>query len=91
MDHSYLPEKPVVKHRITPREMAHVIAALRVFGRWQETTACDSFGPRHCPTVRDRLKGLDPMTLDEIETLIGRLDGSWTGRGLRTWDAFRYL
>jgi len=26
------------------------------------------------------------MTLDELETLIGRLDGSWTSRGLRPWN-----
>ena len=31
------------------------------------------------------------MTLDELETLIGRLDGTWTKKGLRTWDALRYL
>ena len=30
-------------------------------------------------------------TLDELETLIGRLDGSWTGRGLRPWEPFKNL
>jgi hypothetical protein len=42
--------------------------------------------------VADRFKQADvlPMTLDELETLIGRLDGSLKA-GRRPWNPLRYL
>jgi hypothetical protein len=74
--------------RLNARELAHIIAALRFFGRAAEISLVH---PRETPFVKARLRDVSPMTLDEIETLIGRLDDSWTSRGLRTWDASRYL
>jgi hypothetical protein len=79
------------KHKLTPRETAQVCAALRTWGRWLENAvARDEILPHMNPLVQARFKDHPPMTLDEIETLIGRLDGSWTGRGLRRWDALRF-
>jgi hypothetical protein len=78
--------------------MVQIIAALRFWGRAVETSQVH---PKDHPMVAGRFRKLDssgnviertlPMTRDEIETLIGRLDGTWTGRGLRWWDGFKYL
>jgi hypothetical protein len=78
------------KHKLTPREIVNIIAALRYFGRAAEMS--DTTPWMH-PMVRARFtkSGHLPLTLDEIETLIGRMDGSWTERGLRRWDGSRYL
>jgi hypothetical protein len=77
--------------------MIQVIAALRYWGRAMEMGSM----PRLHPMVAGRFRKLDcsgsileetlPLTLDEIETLIGRLDGTFVGRGLRTWDGGKYL
>jgi hypothetical protein len=77
-----------VKHKLTRREVVQICAALRLFGRCRET---GNFEPSHSPILRDRFKHELPLSNDELETLIGHLDGSWTGRGLRRWDALRYL
>jgi hypothetical protein len=86
-----------VKHKITPREVVQIIAALRFWGRAAETSGSH---PKDHPLVAGRFHrwvqrtqtyaDTLPMTNDEIETLIGRLDGTWD-RGLRTWDAGKYL
>jgi len=73
---------------LTARETAQVIASLRLWGRWAEI---EQTHPSEHPMVKDRFKKHLPMTQDEIETLIGRLDGSWTGRGLRTWNPWKFL
>jgi hypothetical protein len=75
-------------HRLTPREKTQVIAALRLWGRWAETGLVH---PKDHPMVKDRFREHLPMTLDEIETLIGRLEDSWRGRGLRTWNPWMHL
>ena len=75
-------------HKLTPREITQVTTALRFWGRCAET----SLGhPKDHPMIKARFKDHLPLTLDEIETLIGRLDGSWTNRGLRTWNPWIYL
>ena len=86
------------KHKLTPREMIQVIAALRYWGRAAETSTVH---PSDHPMIRQRFQLRDtqsqyvtnvpPLTLDELETLIGRLDGSWTSRGLRTWNPWVHL
>jgi hypothetical protein len=79
-------------HKLTPRELVQVVAALRYWGRVSENAGTNFMShPCNHPMVKARFKFFPPMTLDEIETLIGQLDGSWTKRGLRTWDGFRYL
>jgi hypothetical protein len=79
-----------VKHRLTPREIAQVCAALRSWGRQVEVGA-GLYHPSDHTIVAGRFsKDCLPLTLDELETLIGRLDGTWTGRGLRTWDGWRH-
>lgn len=75
-------------HKLTARETVQVIAALRLFGRCRETS---NFEPSHHSMVRARFQEHLPLSNDELETLIGRLDGSWTGRGMRRWDALRFL
>lgn len=75
-------------HKLTKRETIQVIAALRYWGRAAESGLTH---PKEHPMVKARLRGVLPMTNDEIETLIGKLDGSWGSRGLRTWDPARYL
>ena len=77
------------KHRLTARETIQVIAALRYWGRAMEGDA----QPERHPMVARRFSnaGVLPLTLDEIETLIGRLDGTWTSRGLRVFDGWKYL
>lgn len=87
-----------MKHRLTPREIIQVIAALRFWGRAAETSQVH---PKDHPMVARRFHQwvqktqtyVDnlPLTLDEIETLIGRLDGSHTGRGFRPWNPFKHL
>jgi hypothetical protein len=74
------------KGKLEPREVAQVCAALRLFGRMLE----NGTDPALNPMVARRF-GPDclPMDRDEIDTLIGRLDGTWTARGLRPWDAWR--
>jgi hypothetical protein len=83
----------VRRHKLTPRENVHVIAALRLFGRLIENTPVGGTLPHYNPMVAARMKAADvlPMTLDEIETLIGRLDGTFKTKGLRPWEPFRYL
>ena len=78
------------KHKLTPREIVQVIASLRYWGRAAEMSLVH---PAEHPMVKARFtKGRQlPLTLDELETLIGRLDGSWVERGLRRWDPSRYL
>ena len=75
-------------HKLTARETVQVIASLRLWGRIREAGTME---PSHHPMVRARFQGNLPLSLDELETLIGRLDGSWTSRGMRRWDALRYL
>ena len=85
-------------HRLTPREKVQVIASLRYWGRAAEIGVSH---PSKHPMIAARFHSVHPttqkvtdilpLTLDELETLIGHLDGTWTGRGLRTWDGFRYL
>lgn len=74
--------------RLTPREIAQIVAALRFWGRTMET---GRMLPHSHPLVAGRFKGILPMTLDEIETLIGRLDGQLTRRRRRTWNPTKYL
>jgi hypothetical protein len=81
---------------LTPREIVQVVAALRYWGRAAETSLVHpSQHPmvqsRFQKMVRDRVVRIAPFTLDEIETLIGRLDGTFTDRGLRTWNPQKYL
>ena len=71
--------------KLNPREIAQVCAALRLMGRMQENGSL----PYANPMVVKRFELHLPLALDEIETLIGRLDGTWTARGLRPWDAWR--
>lgn len=78
-------------HKLTDREKVQVIAALRYFGRAAETCTAINTHPSVHPMVASRFKDYLPLTLDELETLIGQLDGTWTGRGLRTWDGAKYL
>jgi hypothetical protein len=78
------------KHKLTPREIVQIIAALRYWGRAAEMSLVH---PAEHPMVKARIaksKQL-PLTLDELETLIGRLDGSWAERGLRRWAPDKYL
>ena len=73
------------KGKLEPREVAQVCAALRLWGRMLENGS----RPHVNPMVTRRFVLHGPMVLDEIETLIGRLDGTWTSKGLRPWDAWR--
>jgi hypothetical protein len=77
-------------HKLTPREIVQVICSLRYWGRAAEMSLVH---PKDHPMVKARFArgGTLPLTLDELETLIGRLDGSWLERGLRRWDGARYL
>ena len=75
--------------RPNPRELAQIQAALRFWGRTMET-AGSGFYPHQHPLCQRRFKDHLPMTLDEIETLIGRLDGQITRRQRREWDAVKY-
>jgi hypothetical protein len=74
--------------KLKPREIVQIVAALRFWGRAAETSLVHPF--KH-PMCKARFKDHKPMTLDEIETLIGRLDGSWMGRGLRPWEPLKWL
>jgi hypothetical protein len=75
-------------HKMNRREIVQCIAALRFWGRAAEQRVF----PELHPMVKARFSdNCLPMTLDEIETLIGRLDGSHTGRGLRPWDPRKFL
>ena len=80
---------PVLPHILTPRETVQVIADLRVWGRWAETSTAGNHPYVH-PLVAGRFKKHLPMALDEIETLIGKLDKTWAGPGLRSWNAWKY-
>lgn len=75
-------------HHLTDRQRAQIIAALRYWGRAAETSLVH---PKDHPLVAARFRGVLPLTLDEIETLIGRLDGSWGRRGLRRWEPLKFL
>ena len=76
--------------KLTPREIAQVCAALRLYGRLLENEMARGGDLPHVnPMVSRRFVGQLPMPLDEIDTLIGRLDGTWTAKGLRPWDAWR--
>ena len=72
--------------KLTPREVAQVCAALRLWGRMQENSG---FPYLNSMVIKRFTQDCTPMVLDEIETLIGRLDGTWTSKGLRPWDAWR--
>lgn len=78
------------RHRLTAREIVQIIAALRYWGRAAEMSLVH---PAEHPMVKARFAKSRqlPLTLDEIETLIGRLDGSWSERGLRRWAPDKYL
>lgn len=78
----------MVRYTPNARQRAQIIAALRYWGRAAEISLVH---PKDHPMCKARFKGLAPLTLDELETLIGRLDGSWAERGLRKWDPARYL
>ena len=75
--------------RLNPREHAQVAAALRFWGRTMETSGT-GFLPHQHPLCQRRFKEHLPMTLDEIETLIGRLDGQITRRKRRIWSPEKY-
>jgi hypothetical protein len=96
-NHLLAGESRMTKYRLSFRELTQVIASLRYWGRVAETSADH---PSTHPMIAARfrankrneaVKVIPPLTLDELETLIGRLDGTWTGRGLRTWNPWRYL
>jgi hypothetical protein len=78
------------KHKLAPREIVQVIASLRYWGRAAEMSLVH---PAEHPMVKARFAKARvlPLTLDELETLIGRLDGSWVERGLRRWAPDKYL
>lgn len=73
------------------RDIAQVCAALRLYGQWQVSQEAMGLSPMDHPLVADRFTEARclPMTLDEIETLIGRIEGTWTGRGLKPWNPIR--
>jgi len=73
--------------RLTPREHVQVAAALRFWGRTMETGRCV---PHEHPLCQSRFQEHLPMTLNEIETLIGRLDGQISRRKRREWNPMRY-
>jgi len=84
-------------HKLTTREMIQVVAALRYWGRAAETNTLNH--PSTHPMVAARffivrpnkpIERILPLSQDELETLIGKLDGSWTSRGLRTWNPLVY-
>ena len=78
--------------RIEPRARAQICAALRVYGRLLERALMTNVPMPHMnPMIAPMFRGLPPMTLDEIETLIGRLDGTWTAKGLRPWNPQMWL
>ena len=72
----------------TPREVAQLTAALRFWGRAAETSLIH---PAEHPMCKARFCVSAPMTLDEIETMIGRIDGSHKGQGLRPWNPLKWL
>lgn len=73
---------------LNARETAHIIASLRFYGHAAETS---DVHPREHPMCVGRLKNQEPMTLDQIEALIGRLDGTWPTRRPRPWDALKEM
>ena len=77
-------------HKLSLREITQIIASLRYWGRAAEMSLVH---PKDHPMVKARFArgGTLPLTLSELETLIGRLDGSWTEKGLRLWDPHKYL
>jgi hypothetical protein len=77
--------------KLTEREKAQIAAALRYWGRAQELSKDSVGSPEFHPMCRDRLKTHGPMTLDELETLIGKIDGSFKGRGMRLWNPHKWL
>jgi len=79
-------------HRLNPRERVQVIAALRLYGRFLENAIRrGEVLPHKHPLVRDRFNGVLPLTLNELETLIGKLDRSFKGHGIRLWEPNRWL
>lgn len=82
-------------HRLTKRENVQVIAALRFWGRAAEMLSAGDGPSSHpsshpmCAARFSQAKVL-PMTLDELETLIGQMDGSLK-QGCRPWNPRKYL
>lgn len=76
--------------QLNKRQVIQVVAALRYWGRASETGLTH---PKDHPMVKARFTqgGVLPLTLDELETLIGRLDGSLDRRDRRPWNPLRYL
>ena len=78
--------------KLNEREVAHITAALRYWGRATEVARdkdAPVVEPRHHMIVQRRIEGHPPMGLDEIETLIARLDGLQANRKLRPWDPLK--
>lgn len=74
---------------LSERDRAHIAAALRYWGRAAETSKVH---PRDHFLCVNRLKGHPPMSLHEIESLIGRIDGSWPyKKALRFWEPLKEL
>jgi len=78
--------------KLNEREIAHITAALRYWGRVAEVARdkdAPMVEPRHHMLVQRRLEGHPPMVLDEIETLIARFDGFQISRKLRPWNPLK--
>jgi hypothetical protein len=74
--------------KINHRQAVQIAASLRYWGRAAETSTVH---PMLHPMVRGRFsKECWPLTLDEIEGLIGRIDGTLKSGG-RTWSPGKWL
>jgi hypothetical protein len=79
----------VTAPKLTRRDRVQIAAALRYWGRAAE---CSITHPKDHPLCKDRFdKDSLPMVLDEIENLIGRIDGSLKPRERRVWNPLRWL
>jgi hypothetical protein len=70
------------------RERMQIAAALRFWGRAAETGLVH---PSEHPRIKLRFKKCTPMSLDELESLIGKIDGTWPFRHLLAWDPEKHL
>lgn len=70
---------------LSDREVAHVRAALRYWGRAAETSTAH---PADHWVARPSLEGFSAMSLDELEALIGKIDKTFKGRR-RPWNPMR--
>lgn len=75
-------------YALTSREVVQITASLRYWGRAAETSETH---PSEHPLCKDRFKRYPPMTNDEIESLIGRLDGTWDSLRPRPWNPTVHL